>query len=158
MEIRRSYYPIISTVGFPILLRHLYIEPESRLFNIANEILWDVAGLRVLIITLLYSHIKLLCFAHIIQGFYHYTDVIMSAMASSITGVLIVYSAVFSGSDQRKYQGSVSLSFERGIHRWPLNSPHGPVTRTIFPFDDVNMYCQIVPTKGSVWGYKAYKS
>ena len=26
----------------------------------------------------------------------------------------------------------------RGIHRWPANSPHkGPVTRKIFPFDDI---------------------
>ena len=26
----------------------------------------------------------------------------------------------------------------RGIHRWPVNSPHkGPVARKIFPFDDV---------------------
>ena len=26
----------------------------------------------------------------------------------------------------------------RGIHRWPVNSPHkGPVTRKMFPFDDV---------------------
>ena len=26
----------------------------------------------------------------------------------------------------------------RGIHRWPMNSPHkGPVTRKMFPFDDV---------------------
>ena len=28
----------------------------------------------------------------------------------------------------------------RGIHRWPVNSPHkGPVTRKMFPFDDVIM-------------------
>ena len=28
----------------------------------------------------------------------------------------------------------------RGIHRWPVNSPHkGPVTRQMFPFDDVIM-------------------
>ena len=28
--------------------------------------------------------------------------------------------------------------FVRGIHRWPVNSPHiGPVTRKTFPFDDV---------------------
>ena len=28
----------------------------------------------------------------------------------------------------------------QGIHRWPLNSPHkGPVTRKMFPFDDVIM-------------------
>ena len=30
--------------------------------------------------------------------------------------------------------------FVRGIHRWPVNSPHkGPVTRKMFPFDDVIM-------------------
>ena len=40
----------------------------------------------------------------------HYSDVIMSAMASQITGVLIVYSTVCSGVDQRKHQSSASLS------------------------------------------------
>ena len=30
----------------------------------------------------------------------------------------------------RKHQSSASLAFVRGIHRWPVNSPHkGPVTR-----------------------------
>ena len=44
------------------------------------------------------------------------------------------------GADQWKYQSSVSLAFVRGIHRGPVNSPHkGPVTRKIFPFDDVIM-------------------
>ena len=33
----------------------------------------------------------------------HYSDVIMSAMASQITGVSIVYSSVYSGADQRKH-------------------------------------------------------
>ena len=38
----------------------------------------------------------------------------------------------------RKHQSSASLVFVRGIHRWPVNSPHkGPVTRKMFPFDDV---------------------
>ena len=38
----------------------------------------------------------------------------------------------------RKHQSSASLDFVRGIHRWPLYSPHiGPVTRKMFPFDDV---------------------
>ena len=33
-----------------------------------------------------------------------------------------------------------SLAFVRGIHRWPVNSPHkGPVTRKVFSFDDVIM-------------------
>ena len=39
----------------------------------------------------------------------------------------------FSDSDQRKHQSSVSLAFVRGIHRWPVDSPHrGPVTRKWF--------------------------
>ena len=57
----------------------------------------------------------------------------MSAMVSQITGVLIVYSTVCSGADQRNHQSSVSLAFVRGIYRWPVNSPHkGPVTRKNF--------------------------
>ena len=40
----------------------------------------------------------------------------------------------------KKNQSSASLAFVRGIHRWPVNSPHkGPVTRKMFPFDDVIM-------------------
>ena len=41
----------------------------------------------------------------------------------------------------KKHQSSASLAFVRGIHRWPVNSPHkGPVTRNMFPFDDVIMW------------------
>ena len=44
-------------------------------------------------------------------------------------------------ANQRKHQSSPSLAFLPGIHQWPVNSPHkGPVTRKIFPFDDVIMY------------------
>ena len=54
----------------------------------------------------------------------HYNDVIMGAMASQITSLTIVYSTVYSGAD----------------HRGPVNSPHKwPVTRKMFPFDDVSM-------------------
>ena len=64
----------------------------------------------------------------------------MGAMASQITSLTVVYSTVYSGGDQRKHQSSASLAFVRGIHRWPVNSPHkGPVTRKMFPFDDVIM-------------------
>ena len=67
----------------------------------------------------------------------HYNDAIMSMIASQITSV---YSTVDLGADQRKHQCSASLAFVRGIHRRPVNSPHkGPVTRKIFPFDDVIM-------------------
>ena len=70
----------------------------------------------------------------------HSSDIIKSAMASQITGVLIVYLIVCSGADQRKHQSFASLAFVRRIHRWPVNSPHkGPVTRKMFLFDDVIM-------------------
>ena len=50
----------------------------------------------------------------------------------------IVYSNVYSGADQRKHQSSASLAFVRGIHWWPVNSPHKwSVMRKMFPFDDV---------------------
>ena len=64
---------------------------------------------------------------------FHYSGVIMSVMASEITGVSIVYSTVCSGADQRKHQSFASPAFVRGIHRWPVNSPHkGPVTPKMF--------------------------
>ena len=62
----------------------------------------------------------------------------MGAMASQITSLAIVYSTVYSGADQKKHQSPASLAFVRGIHRWPVNSPHTwPVTRKMFPFDAV---------------------
>ena len=70
----------------------------------------------------------------------HYSDVIMGPMVSPITCLTLVYSTVYSGADQRKHQSSTSLALVLGIHRWPVNSPHkGPVTRKMFPFDDIIM-------------------
>ena len=64
----------------------------------------------------------------------------MGAMVSQITSLTIVYSTVYSGADQRKHQSPASLAFVRGIHQWPVNSPHKwPVTRKMFPFDDIIM-------------------
>ena len=58
---------------------------------------------------------------------------------SQITSFTIVYSTLYSGTDQRKHQSSASLA----IVRWLVNSPHKwPVTREMFPFDDVFM-CNI---------------
>ena len=51
------------------------------------------------------------------EGRAHYSDVIMSAMMSQITGVSIVCSTVCLGADQRKHQSSASLAFVRGLHR-----------------------------------------
>ena len=58
----------------------------------------------------------------------HYGDAIMGAMAAQIIGVSIIYSTVCLGAYQRKHQSSA------------VNYPHkGPVTRKMFPFDDVIM-------------------
>ena len=74
------------------------------------------------------------------SGLCHYDDVIMTRMASQITSLAIVYSTVYSGADQSKHQSSASLAFVWEIHRGPVNFPHKwPVTRKMFPFDDVIM-------------------
>ena len=57
-----------------------------------------------------------LCSIHRKPGL-HYNDVIIGAMASQIASLVIVYSSVYSGADQRKHQSSASLAFVRGIHR-----------------------------------------
>ena len=73
----------------------------------------------------------------------HYDDVIMGAIASLTTILTTVYSSVYSGADRRKHESSASLAYVRGIHRGPVNSPHKwPVTRKMFPFEDVIMYMQ----------------
>ena len=70
----------------------------------------------------------------------YYSDVIIGAVASQITSLLIVYSTVYSGADQRKHQSSVSLASVRENHRWPVNYPHKcPVSGKMFPFDDAIM-------------------
>ena len=70
----------------------------------------------------------------------HYNEVIMSVNASQITSLTIVYWTFYSAADQRKHQGSASLAFVRGIHWWPVNSPHKePVTWKMFLFEYVIM-------------------
>ena len=77
---------------------------------------------------------------NILKIYWHYNDDIMGAMTSQITSLTIIYSTIYLGADQRKHQSSASLAFVWGIHRWQVNSPHKwPVTRKMFPFDDVIM-------------------
>ena len=78
-----------------------------------------------------------------------YNDVIISTMVSQITSLTNVCLTVYSGADQIK-QSSASLAFVWGrrIHRWPVNSPYKwPVTRKMFPFNDVIMTL----TGSSMW-------
>ena len=81
----------------------------------------------------------------------HCSDVIISTVPSQITSVSFVFSTVCSGTDQGKHRSSASLAFVRGIHRWPVNSPHkGPVTRKMFSFDDVIIWYS---TSNSITNY-----
>ena len=69
----------------------------------------------------------------ILLAWCHYCGVIMSMIASQITGVSIVLIHLFRIPSKK--------AFVWGIHWWPVNSLHkGPVTRKMFPFDDVIMY------------------
>ena len=80
----------------------------------------------------------------------------MGEIASQITSLTIVYLTVYSDADQRKHQSSATLAFVRGIHRRPVNSPHKwPVTRKMFPFDDVIMDSKIHGANmGPIWDRK----
>ena len=106
------------------------MQPKYHTIDIALTVLCmcDVCFMNILWMTFRYSNSV------------HYNDVIMSAMASQITSLSIAYSIVYSCADQRKHQSFASLAFVWGIHRWQVNSPHKrPVTRKMFPFDDVIM-------------------
>ena len=85
---------------------------------------------------------------------WRYSDVIMGAMASQITRLTIVYATDYSGGDQRKYQSFASLDLR---HRWPVNSQRKwPVTRKMFPFDDVFMndtQCIVYRSSGMQWSW-----
>ena len=74
---------------------------------------------------------------------HHYDSVTMSVMASQITSLNRVYSTAYifySGTGERKHQSSALLAFVRGIHRWPVNTPHKwPVTWKMFLFHDIIM-------------------
>ena len=55
---------------------------------------------------------------HILQCcVFHYSDVMMSVMASQVTVDPMVCTTVCSGADERKHQSSASLAFVQGIHR-----------------------------------------
>ena len=83
----------------------------------------------------------------------HYSDAIMSVMASQIIAVSIVCSTVCSGAE--RHQGSASLAFVTGIHRWTMVSPHksNAENEKMFSFDDV-VICHMFRTV--LWSIYSY--
>ena len=71
----------------------------------------------------------------------HYCDVIMTTMASLITSLTVVTQRLFRRRSKKTSKLRVT-GFCVGNSPWPVNSLHkGPVTRKMFPFDDVTMLC-----------------
>ena len=107
-------------------------------FVLYCHICWKISGIGTVFAQRGY------CYDHnpfnFFSGTRHYDDVIMTMLASQITSLTVVYSIVYSGVNQRRHQSSASLAFVWEIHRGPVNFPHKwPVTRKMFPFDDVIM-------------------
>ena len=69
-----------------------------------------------------------------------YNDAIMGAMAFQITSLTIVHSNIYSGADQE----NANAPRHYPLCGSPVNSPQKwPVTRKMFPFDDVIMRCSM---------------
>ena len=79
----------------------LHFGTEMCTFLFQSGVLWDMAQMH----------------CGLVRLFMHYTDVIMTTMASQITSLTVVYSTVYSDADQRIHQSSTSLAFVWGIHR-----------------------------------------
>ena len=87
----------------------------SQLTNNLHPLLWSHNGHDNVS-----NHQRLYCLLNRFywcRSWFHYCVVIMSAMASQIASLTMVYSTVYSGADQRKHQSCASLALERGIHR-----------------------------------------
>ena len=118
----------------------------GRIVYICNEASNTNKEIRVTNVSCYYLN----CFTRILQCT-HYGDVITGAIAFQITSLTIVSSNVYSDADQRKHQSPASLAFVRGIHWGSVKSPHTwPVTRKMFPFDDVIM--NFMNSCDSTWG------
>ena len=75
-----------------------------------------------------------------VELLWHYTDVIITTMASQITSLTMVYPTVYSDADQKKTSKLRVTGLCVGNSPVPMNSLHkGPVTQKMFPFDDVIM-------------------
>ena len=70
----------------------------------------------------------------------HYIDGIMTTMAPQIASLTVVYSIVYSRRRSKKTSKLRITGLCAGNSPGPVNSLHkGPVTRKMFPFDDVIM-------------------
>ena len=113
------------------------VRPNKRLKKKHWNCRWFETWRHPCYVTVMWANLH--CQRWILNENLHYSDTVMGAMAFQITRLTIVYLTVYSDADQRKHQSSTSLAFVRWIHQGP-NSPHKwPLTRKMFPCDDVYM-------------------
>ena len=127
-------------VGLSLEVSHHWFKYNCTMSVRLQDTMWAIENRRLISLTIVCSQLKSdiksslpefkqnpsdcnnFCTWHDSTAIVHYNDVIMGAMASQITSLTIVYSSVYSATDQRKHQSSASLAFVRRIHRWPVNS------------------------------------
>ena len=84
----------------------------------------------------------------IVLSMFHYSDVIMGAIASETTSLIIVYSTVYSGADvsfkriRKKIDRVLTAPHSAGscmmAHWWVTDSPHkGPIIQKVCPYHDI---------------------
>ena len=131
---------VITWSHCDIVFRCMYVSPSHKAINDLLKFPNMHWIIKKIIISVCHIDIKQHQLVITTEVALHYDDVIMSEIASQITSLTIVYSIAHSGADQSKHQSSASLAFVWEIHRGPVNFPHKwPVTRKMFPFDDVIM-------------------
>ena len=75
----------------------------------------------------------------------YYSDVIISEMASQITSLTIVYATVYSGRSKKTSKLRVTGLCARNLPATGEFHAQRPVTRQMFPFDDVIMCIKMMP-------------
>ena len=136
-EIRCQLYPRRTKNSWSERHGHIYIIPV-----LSNKQIWEPIS-RYLFTTVyyVYSILLIICMpkkrVQLIrtkQRHHRYNDVTMSAMASEITSLTIVYSTVYSGAEKENIKALCHWLL------WGEFTGHKvPVTRKMFPFGDVIM-------------------
>ena len=126
-----------SHCGDKAILRPSYFHNGISYTGKMSSLYWIKA--LVVMFPNMYIHYRLHSISE--NKYSHYNDVIMTTVASQITGLTFVYSTVYSDTDQRKHQSSASLAFVWGIHRdrWIPRTKGQLRGKCFFPFDDVIM-------------------
>ena len=127
---------------WPLMIAHNVLGALGRLPNYIKSVIG------ILSLQFISTHRYHTQLAHRIVGspgkyawiIFHYCDVIMGTMASQITSLRLFTQPFIQAQIKENSKAPRYWPFVRGIHRWPVNSPHkGPVTRKMSPFDYVIM-------------------